>query len=93
MNMLQMIFPHLTAREDEAVQQQQQPMRTPKKNDGGGGAHDVSPAKSNLLFSPGRKVAFNMARQRPTPRGKGKTAGILKTPSKCGDTPVKEWIH
>lgn len=84
---LQLIFPHLTVREDEATQQQ--PMQTPKKNDGGG-AHDVSPAKSNLLFSPGRKVAFNMARQRPTPRGKGKTArSILKTPSKGGDTPVK----
>ena len=74
---LQMLFPHLT----EATQQQQQPpMRTPKKN--GGGESDVSPAKSQLLFSPGRKVAFNMARQLPTPRGKGKTAGILKTPSK-----------
>ena len=83
---LQMIFPHLTVREDEAVPQP--PMRTPKKND-----TVVSPDKSNLLFSPGRKVAFNMARQRPTPRGKGKTAGILKTPSKCGDTPVKGWTH
>ena len=87
---LQLIFPHLTAREeDEAgVPPQQPPMMTPKKNDGGG-AHGVSPDKSHLLFSPGRKVAFNMARQRPTPRGKGKTGGILKTPSKGGDTPVK----
>ena len=87
---LQLIFPHLTAREeDEAgMPPQQPPMMTPKKNDTGG-AHGVSPDKSHLLFSPGRKVAFNMARQRPTPRGKGKTGGILKTPSKCGDTPVK----
>ena len=84
---LQMLFPHLTEATQQQQQQQHPPMRTPKKN--GGGEGDVSPAKSQLLFSPGRKVAFNMARQLPTPRGKGKTAGILKTPSKAGDTPLK----